>query len=933
MSDQSFPVVGIGASAGGLEALESFFEQVSARSNMSYVVIQHLSPDFKSLMVELLSKRSQIEVVAADDGMVIKPDTVYMIKPNAVLSVKDGELRSRAKTERDTLPIDEFFQSLAEEFGDRAVGIVLSGTGSDGTRGIRAVKEKGGFVLVQSGPSARFDGMPRSAISTGLADLILPPWEMPTHLQDYFHRSQQSSDYAEFEDRFDDLMSSLLRRTGVDFQHYKKTTIGRRVERRMHVNRCSGLEEYVKFVRKDPVEVMFLKKELLIGVTSFFRDPGAFDLLREKVIPRLVELASQERELRIWVSACSTGEEAYTLAMLFLDECERARVSNHFRIFATDVDSEAIDFAGRGSYPKSIAADLPEHFLNRFFNLEGENYVVKRHVRQKVTFAVHNIFQDPPFTRMDLVSCRNLLIYMEPLLQKKVLSLLSFALRQGGFLLLGSSESVASLSDGFESVSSKWKIYKALRRVVVGNPLMPRAISMETHATTGRNRRETTRIEQLLLDTFLPPALVVNHLREVVHVVGDVSDFVRVPSGGATSNLLKMVKEEYSLPISAALHRAFGEGGSVNFPAVTSEDCKVRVEVNPLAGRTSTRLAAIVFHKEAIETSPQAKKLHSGDRSELIVELEHDLRHTQESLQATVEELETTNEELQATNEELMSSNEQLFSANEELQSVNEELYTVNGQYQDKLEELTRVTDDLDNLLACTTGGVLFLDERLCISRYTPGLRKLINVEPRDIGRPFRDLTHNLDIEKLLDLADQVLDSGETVELETNHQDGSHYRLQIMPYRSAGGEYVRGVVLNLTEDTVSWKSSQRLQSVIDSLPQSVCVIDSTGVIVMVNDSWKKFATQNGAAGGWEEGTNYLEATKKARDGGDNAAQELLECLHKMLDDGQPFQYVYSGESPEEDRWFHLTARPIPGSSDFVISHFNITQWKVPRSKA
>jgi two-component system CheB/CheR fusion protein len=829
--------VGIGASAGGLEALESFFSQMAPDSGMAFVVIQHLSPDYKSLMVELLSKRTAMPVRRAEEGMRVEANSVYLIPPKKILSIFHGKL---LLSESDhirglNLPIDVFLRSLADDQAEKAIGIILSGTGSDGVRGIRAIKEAGGIVMVQSEESARFDGMPRAAISTGLADFVLPPDEMPQRLlsfarQPYPPKPEQPRPLLSDEDGLTRIFALLRERTRVDFTHYKPTTVVRRIERRMTMNQIHDLRDYVKFMESYAGEVIALYRELLIGVTNFFRDREVFEELETNQLPRLFERV-ESREVRFWVAGCSTGEEAYTLAMLSREILEHLDKRIDVKIFATDLDRDAILRASGGVYPESIVADLPPGYLTKYFHRrEDHHYQVDRSLREMVVFAQHNLIKDPPFTKIELVSCRNLLIYLQPILQRKALELMNFSLNPGGFLLLGSSETTGELADLFETVHQKYKLYRSRgKRHPTGNSLefstLPDLRSRQPRPRlpgspfTPRGYQEDRlfdRLLQALASDYVPLAVVVNEQMEALHFLGDPDGYFRLQSGKILNDITKIAVPDLAIPLATGLQRAFKTGEELNYAGIRvkwrDETRTVHIRIRPLPGKKGQEPLALVFVSQ-VAARPAESAAVAGtqvydpnqEAEQRIQDLEQELQFSRENLQATIEELETSNEELQATNEELLASNEELQSTNEELQSVNEELqsvneelHTVNAEHQSKIIELIELNNDLDNLITCTRIATLFLDENKVIRRFTPEIKRVFKILDSDVGRPVSHLLHTLVDVDPYDLIEAVAGGAPELEREVRAQDGAWFLMRILPYH-VGVESVSGVVVTFTD--------------------------------------------------------------------------------------------------------------------------------------
>ncbi|MDD3517533.1 MAG: chemotaxis protein CheB [Chromatiales bacterium] len=824
----------IGASAGGLEAIEAFFKHMPHDSGLAFVVVQHLSPDYKSLMAELLSKHTRMPVLRSEDGMQVQANHVYLIPPKKNLTIFHGKLllNDLDATRGVNLPIDIFLRSLAEDQGEKAIAIILSGTGSDGTRGIRAIKEQGGMIMVQSEESAKFDGMPKSAINTGLPDFVLPPEEMPHLLvsfvkHPYASKVEGTVAMVTDEDALARIFALLRESSKLDFTYYKPSTVIRRIERRMTVNQIRELRDYARFLERYPAEVNTLYRELLIGVTSFFRDRETWEYLSDEVLPALIE-QSGDRELRFWVAGCSTGEEAYTLAMVSREAIERVGKNADIKIFATDVDRDAVQRAGNGVYPESIVADLSPQLLTKYFQRKDDNFHIARHVREMVVFAPHNLLKDPPFTNIDLVSCRNLLIYLQPVLQKKALDLFSFSLNTDGVLFLGSSETVGDAADLFDPVHLKLRLFRSRgkRRLsdsqdmsgYAGNGQTPRSVRLGMRAgmRSTDEERLLSRLVDCLSQDYLPLTLVVSEQLELLHVIGDAEGFLGMPSGKMHNDVTRLAVKDIAIPLATGLQKAFNTGGEVAYTNIhikrRNETHVVRMRIRMLTERKGhPPLAAVMIEPMEVKPGGGDVVVYDLDREaeQRIRDLEAELQFTRENLQATVEELETSNEELQATNEELLASNEELQSTNEELQSVNEELYTVNAEYQTKIAELSQLNNDLDNLLSGTGIATLFLDAELKVRRFTPALTSLCHITDGDVGRPLADVCHQVVDVDLPALARRVQIERRAIEQEVRTRDGRWYLLEIHPYR-IGIESTGAVVMTLVEVTTLKRAQEAL---------------------------------------------------------------------------------------------------------------------------
>jgi two-component system CheB/CheR fusion protein len=821
-------VAGVGASAGGLEALESFFDHAPVDSGVAYVVIQHLSPDFKSLMDELLSRHTRIKIKRVEDGMEVEGDCIYLIPPKKEMIISGGRLLLTDKDPEQQLsmPIDTFFRSLAQDCGPCGVGIILSGTGSDGSRGIVAIHEAGGLVIAQDADTAKFDGMPRSALETGVLDLVLSPQKMPEALARYVKRhSPGDAEEAAEQDAADGMQTifKLLRdEYGIDFSNYKPATVERRVERRLLITQQPDFASYVRQLSEDRSELNLLYKDLLIGVTKFFRDPEAFGVLEREVLRPMVLRAKENDELRFWIAGCATGEEAYSLAILLHEATATLRYPVSVKIFATDVHRSSLETAGLGVYSADAVAQVSPGRLQRYFQQQGDRYHVATELRKMIVFAPHNVLRDAPFTRLHMVMCRNLLIYFQPAAQRKVIGLFHFGVKAGGIVVLGPSETPGELNDEFEPINAHWRVYRKRRDVRLPPDLrVPHAagVPLARLPIGGRPNQQAIanpqlmRVYDTLLDEFMPAGFILNERREVLHSFGGASRFMRFRDGRPTADVLELVENDLKLALAGALHRASTSAEPVKYTGVRvkleSGEQEIDLTVRRIAGREGEERHMLVLLETAtrpqILTSP-SETYEAGQVSrEQLSSLEAELQYTRENLQATLEEMETSNEELQATNEELIASNEELQSTNEELHSVNEELYTVNAEYQRKIIELTEMTDDLNNLFENLEEGVAFLDREMCIRKFTPQMARVFQLMPQDIGRRIDTFAHNIAYDGLIDDIRKALVDHKNVEREVTDRNGKDYLLRIAPYRTR--VRVDGVVLKLL-DVSTLKASE-----------------------------------------------------------------------------------------------------------------------------
>jgi two-component system, chemotaxis family, CheB/CheR fusion protein len=852
-------VVGVGASAGGLEALERFFANVPIDSGMAFVVVQHLSPDFKSVMDELLARHTALAIHPVEDGMLVEANHVYLIPPKKEMIISGGRLllSERDRQQELTLPIDVFFRSLAQDCGGRAVAIVLSGGGSDGSRGIRDVDEAGGIVLVQDLESAQFAGMPKAAIDTGVADSVLPPDEMPALLVEHVRfgldvakRSDAalplqglSAVYRMLEDEF-----------GLDFTHYKPSTVTRRIERRLQLARSTDLQAYVERLRGERDELDVLYRDLLIGVTRFFRNEEAFAVLEHRVLPELLRGGRPDVPFRVWVAGCATGEEAYSLAIV-LHELTSRYGQRPVKIFATDVHRGSLEHAARAIYDEEAVAAVAKERRDRYFVRQGHGYQIAPEIRQMIVFAPHNVIKDAPFTRVDLVSCRNMLIYLQPAAQQKVLSLFHFALNRGGVVFLGPSESQAGLARDFETVDAHWRIYRKYSdvRFPVDARTPARPFEGRQHAaafTAAPSRPPLTNLlstYDALLDEFMAPSLLVNERGEIVHAFAGASRFLKPRDGRQGLDAFDLVASELKMVLVGALRRVQKEGAPVVYKGVRvgDDEALYEVTVRPVRGRGGPGYVLVSFAAPgpgAVAAREAETEIEVGDVSrEQIGALEVELSATKENLQAAIEELEASNEELQAANEELLASNEELQSTNEELQSVNEELYTVNAEYQRKLTELTELTNDMDNLLASTDVGAIFLDAELRIRKFTPRVGDVFRLLPQDVGRPIETFTHRMHHPELAGDLRHVLGTGEPVEREVRHQSGRSFFVRVLPYRAKG--MVDGVVLTFIDvsglkaaEDALFHERYLLNSLLGSVPDAIYFKDVRGKLIRLNQA-------------------------------------------------------------------------------------------------
>jgi two-component system, chemotaxis family, CheB/CheR fusion protein len=851
-------IVGIGASAGGLEALDGFFRHMPSNSGMAFVIIQHLAPQHISAMDSLLRRYTEMHILNIEDGIKVKPNHIYLNPPDKHVVIMNGKLCLMEPKEPHgvRMPINYFLRSLAEDKGEKAICIILSGTGSDGTLGLKAVKGEGGIALAQDERQAKFDGMPRNAIDTGLVDFVLPVERMGVELMKYSQHpyvggKQVRTDKKQLGDYMRKIFFMIRSKTGHDFSNYKPSTILRRTERRMALNHIDQISEYVHYLEQKPDEIIALYKDMLITVTSFFRDAEAFEILGRKVLPELLKSKQDGDSVRVWVAGCGTGEEAYSMVILLAEAMTNLKKRLEVQIFATDLDSEGIERARTGLYPESIAADVSAERLQRFFVKEDAGFKMKKQIREMVVFAAHDLARDPPFSKLDMVSCRNVLIYMDALLQRKILRLFDYTLNQEGVLFLGTSETIGNLTERFEPINAKWRIFRHKGTVPRTHMVHPLAVfdnfKDEGHGTRGADIKKLA--ERTILQSYAPPCVLVDKKYNIVYFNGRTEMYLLPPVGEPTFNVLKMARDELRYKLSTMLHKAGTQKKTIVCEGVKIRHSGGLLTIN-LIVRPITEPAAmsgllmVVFESkkpvDKLSGKKEKKTVVSNDVEPREEALEQELQSTKECLQTTIEEMETSNEELQSTNEELQSTNEELDTSREELQSTNEELQTMNSELQEKVEELSNTNNDLSNLLGSTDIGTLFLDNNLRIKRFTPATRSFFKIIDSDAGRPISDIVHNLAYDSFLEDIKQVIDKLGRIERELQTREGGSYIMRILPYRTVENA-VDGVVVTFIDITAQNKSKERevtakaaqvyTQAILDTVREPLVVLDE-GLRVM-----------------------------------------------------------------------------------------------------
>ena len=845
----SFPIVGIGASAGGLEALELFFKQVPVKCGMAFVIVQHLDPTRKGLMAELLQRCTKMKVMQVRDRTPVRPDCVYVIPPNKDMSVLHGALHlfAPAAARGLRLPIDYFLRSLAQDQQQLSIGVILSGMGSDGTLGLRDIKEKAGLALAQEPTSAKFDSMPRSVIDAGLVDIVALAEELPGKIMAFLKRkplTEQKNLIIEEKVRggLEKILILLRTRSGHDFSFYKTNTLYRRIERRMGIHQIDKIASYVKYLQENPIEMDLLFKEMLIGVTAFFRDLQLWKLLREETLPTLLT-SHPEGTLRAWVAGCSTGEEAYSLAITFKEVLEKLQPKKRskLQIFASDLDKDAIDKARQGFFLENIAADVSPEQLARYFTKEEKGYRVRTEIREMVIFSQHSLILDPPFTKLDLMSCRNLLIYLTQEMQKKLFPLFHFCLNPGGVLVLGSAETIGQFTDLFATVNGKCRIFRR-----TDTTLQPERIefpsSFAPALTVGKGGPPAPKAyqslqalaEQLILHRYSPPSVLTNERGDILYISGRTGKFLEPAAGKANWNIFAMAREGLRYELTAAFHKALKQEGPILLNGLKSGNdgspLSANITVEKLAETEALRGMVMITFTEITPppaTKSSGKPEKTPSRSHHLSEIERelqqtraDLQNTREEMQTSHEELRSTNEEIQSTNEEMQSTNEELTTSKEEMQSLNEELQTVNNELQGKVEELSRANNDMKNLLNSTDVATLFLDKELNVRRFTTQATKIINLIPGDIGRPITDLSSDLIYPELADDAHEVLRKLGFKETPISSRDGRWFTVRVMPYRTLD-DRIDGVVITFWDISVAKALEGKMQGIQDNLKSRI----------------------------------------------------------------------------------------------------------------
>jgi two-component system CheB/CheR fusion protein len=876
---EAFHIVGMGGSAGSLEAFEQFFQKMPADTGLAFVVVSHLDPTHKGIMPELLQRVTTMKVQQAKDEMKVQPNSVYVIPPNKDISILHGTLQllDPSIPRGLRLPIDFFFRHLAEDQGPNSIGIIFSGMGMDGTLGLKAIKEKMGLVMVQEVSTAKYDGMPQSAINTGLVDLVAPANELPAKLLGYVNHDYVMIREPPLAEKktigaLQKIFVLVRAKTGNDFSLYKKSTVNRRIERRMNVHQINNIKQYMRYLQENSHEIDLLFKELLIGVTSFFREPDAFVVLKEKVIPQLLKGKKGGDPFRVWVVGCSTGKEAYSIAIV-LRECLddlKSGVNLDFKIqiYATDIDKDAIGLARQGTYPANIVADVSQERLQRFFTKEDNHYRIKKEIRDLIIFAPQNVLTDPPFTNLDLLSCRNLLIYLNSVTQKKILPLFHYSLNPSGYLFLGSSESIGTATDLFSPLDYKWKVFKRMessmaRKGLIEFPTSRLPFEVRTKSIVSApelsDASVTETVQTLILQTIAPPVVLINDKGDILYLTRRTGKYLEPPVGKANLNIYAMAREGMRMELGILIRKAMTEKTKATIKGLrvkTNESEQVvNLTVSPFEEPEAVRGLMMVQFEDvetpAAEAQSSKKKLRSASRLEVInSELDKELQSTRAHLQTIVEEMETSqeelksaNEELQSTNEELQSTNEEMITSKEELQSLNEELTTLNAEMVSKNDELSEVNNDMKNLLDSMQFPTIFLDNNLKIKRFTPYAMKIANLIQGDVGRPITDIVTNLEYKDLIKDVKDVLRTLVFKETQVQTSDGTWYQMRVIPYRT-DNNIIDGVVITFSDITEFKKMTDLMmertkyaEGIIRTVREPLVVLNSDLRVVSANPAF------------------------------------------------------------------------------------------------
>lgn len=879
-------VVAIGASAGGLEALKNVFSQSQLNNSLTFIVVTHLCPDKTSVLPELLQQYTSLKVLVITDNQKVESNHIYVLPPGKNVYIRKGILHLIPfSSETKMHPIDFFLRSLAEDQCSKSICIILSGTGNDGAIGLRAIAKQRGLVIAQMAKSATYDVMPKSAINTGLVDYIFHPHQIYPFLINYVahFENNKTSLPASISDEIQQILTLLRTNTGHDFSLYKPNTIFRRIQKRLSILQIDNLSTYLQYLQQNLNEIQILFKELLINVTNFFRDPDAFNILKEILLKKILLNKSQSENLRVWIPGCSTGEEVYSIAIILQECMEQLKCHFNVQIFGTDIDEEAIEIARAGIFPLDIKNDITEERLNRFFTREENTYKMNIDIRKMIIFAVQNLIKDPPFTKLDLLSCRNLLIYLSSQLQKRLFSLFHYSLKPDGLLFLGTSEAISGSVDLFTILNRRWKIFQRKSGSTTFNTILNLPYTSNPSESMNMNIMERNTqdiepslehiVEHVLLNNYTPASFVLDENGKIIYIYGRTSKFIEFTSGEVRLNFIDMIRPELKSKVLTAIRKAstlqkeemlnglpLKEGGEFKY---------INIRVRPIVeAKPFNRVLLLLIFEELPAVLQNTEITKNDKKSELgkrIIQLEQELKYTKESLQSTIEELETSNEELKSSNEELQSTNEELQSTNEEietskeeLQSLNEELTTVNSELESRIEQLSSANDDIKNLLDNTEIATIFLDKDLCIKRFTPRATDIINLIPTDVGRPINHIVSNLQYDKLMDDARRVLKTLESKTIEVMDKSGRWYVIRIIPYRTVNN-IIDGVVITFLNIHNQKKAENELVKIendfkvakeianqlINTLPYPALLLDKQFKVLIDNNCFVELFHLNG----------------------------------------------------------------------------------------
>ncbi|HWB94788.1 MAG TPA: chemotaxis protein CheB, partial [Puia sp.] len=954
-------IVAIGASAGGLEAIHEFFDSMPETPYTSFIVIQHLSPDYKSLLVELVARHTDMKVYEATDHQEIERKCIYVIPNTKLITIQKNRLRLTEKKNLK-LPnnaVDVFLYSLAKERKEKAIAVILSGTGTDGTKGTEAIKREGGLVIVQDPSTAKFDGMPNSVIAAGNADYVLPP---PAIYSEIMHYISPPPAYLYGNEKKDDqflktVFDLISGESGVEFHYYKTPTILRRINKRMMQGNFSHPDKYITFLQTNRDEVKQLGQDFLIGVTRFFRDPEAFEVLREKVIPAIIANKDEDDTIKVWVTACSTGEEAYSIAMLIDEVLEKTTKNLTVKLFASDIDSEAIQFASAGEYPSSIEKDIEPRLLRKYFTRNGKTYTIVPRIRKQIVFAKHNIIKDPPFIKNDLISCRNMLIYISPSMQQRIFSLLLFAAGKDGHIFLGPTENSSLIKKDVQEISARWKIYRKTAeskaayyfQQTLSESYSTRRAKEARAAGLPKDTRGQSLLwedfKQVLMNDLTYVVLYIDANFEIREIIGPYEKFLALPRRQLHLNLLRMVPSTISILLSAEIRKAQKTGAKIHLRNIRyrKDENMVSLEIFIRAGDPGSGIAAanphtmIVLRELSVEEPPAAGNgngngngHHNGhghqedfhQQEEYVRALESELNETKNQLQLTIEDLETTNEELQSTNEELLSANEELQSSNEELQSLNEELITLNTEHQLKIKELYEANDDLNNYFRSTDIAQVFLDSQLRIRRFNPASIKMINFIDADMGRPLTHISNNIRSESLLDDVQTVLKNARPLEKEIQLVSGKNMLMRIMPYLTHDNKN-DGVIIAFIDITAITDLNNIIRGVFNSSANAIFAFQAQRDIEDRIIDFRLLSSNYAANAMVRRSNDDLKGISLKKDLPSLTDNDLLSRYMSVVQGGKNYHGVLRGR--EDGKWYEVTV--VKMMDGFVATFANVSERK------